>query len=321
MAAITTTGTLTAGNSRTFALAPGSALTLTLLPNCRVTVTETPETVSASDAGGNSPRTHNHQFAGVFTYGPYVMGGSVVVDNASNSGSTVTWGRKDTTVSISSDGLSLVSGDGNTFPLTTNGLWANRAALAAAGSVSVFFTDVGLGGSFWFYSGGRWRPQSGRVMLKNSITDVTNNLAPEIVMDYATLLPGLWQDGDILDIAFRKSRTGGTSDTDSSILKIGTTALTAGTVTGLGSAAGLAGTTIEMGIHNLRMRRLSNTSFRILNPAGITGLGAGTSAINDVTIGNMDAVTHYLQVMSDLTTAGGEVAVLRWFTVELISGA
>lgn len=115
MAAITTTGTLTAGNSRTFALAPGSALTLTLLPNCRVTVTETPETVSASDAGGNSPRTHNHQFAGVFTYGPYVMGGSVVVDNASNSGSTVTWGRKDTTVSTSSDGLSLVSGDGTTY--------------------------------------------------------------------------------------------------------------------------------------------------------------------------------------------------------------
>ena len=74
MAAITTTGTLTAGNSRTFALAPGSALTLTLLPNCRVTVTETPETVSASDAGGNSPRTHNHQLAGVFTYGPYAMG-------------------------------------------------------------------------------------------------------------------------------------------------------------------------------------------------------------------------------------------------------
>ena len=112
MAAITTTGTLTAGNSRTFALAPGSALTLTLLPNCRVTVTETPETVSASDAGGNSPRTHNHQLAGVVTYGPYAMGGSVVVDNASNSGSTVTWGRKDTVVSTDSTGTSLVSGDG-----------------------------------------------------------------------------------------------------------------------------------------------------------------------------------------------------------------
>lgn len=142
MAAITTTGTLTAGNSRTFALAPGSALTLTLLPNCRVTVTETPETVSASDAGGNSPRTHNHQFAGVFTYGPYVMGGSVVVDNASNSGSTVTWGRKDTTVSTSSDGLSLVSGDGNVVaPSQWPGLGGRAIADVLPRHVPVFIPD------------------------------------------------------------------------------------------------------------------------------------------------------------------------------------
>ena len=120
MAAITTTGTLTAGNSRTFDLAPGSALTLSLLPNCRVTVTETPETVSASDAGGNSPRTHNHQLAGGVTYGPYAMGGSVVVENASNSGSTVTWGRKDTAVTTDSTGTALVSGDGTAIQYQKN---------------------------------------------------------------------------------------------------------------------------------------------------------------------------------------------------------
>jgi lysophospholipase L1-like esterase len=121
MAAILTTGTLTAGNSRTFALAPGSALTLTLLPNPRVSVTETPETVSASGVGGNAPRSHFLQYGGVFTYGPYPMGGSIVVSNASNSGSTVTWGRKDTTVSTSSDGTSLVSGDGNSLFFSPSG--------------------------------------------------------------------------------------------------------------------------------------------------------------------------------------------------------
>jgi len=115
MAAISTTGTLAIGASRTFNLSPGSALTLTLLPNPIVTVTETPETVSASGVGGNSSRTHNHQLAGVFTYGPYPMGGSIVVSNAANSGSTVTWGRKDTLVSTSGDGTSLVSGDGTTY--------------------------------------------------------------------------------------------------------------------------------------------------------------------------------------------------------------
>ena len=142
MAAITTTGTLTAGNSRTFALAPGSALTLTLLPNCRVTVTETPETVSASDAGGNSPRTHNHQFAGVFTYGPYVMGGSVVVDNASNSGSTVTWGRKDTVVSTDSTGTSLVSGDGTVIEIGGGGGSSTFAGLSDKTSVDIPATNT-----------------------------------------------------------------------------------------------------------------------------------------------------------------------------------
>ena len=146
MAAITTAGTLTAGNSRTFALAPGSALTLTLLPNCRVTVTETPETVSASDAGGNSPRTHIHQLAGVFTYGPYAMGGSVVVDNASNSGSTVTWGRKDTAVTTSSDGTSLVSGDGMATNVSVTGL----LGFGAATTIPEVVFDQSKGGKYIF---------------------------------------------------------------------------------------------------------------------------------------------------------------------------
>ena len=150
MAAITTTGTLTAGNSRTFALAPGSALTLSLLPNCRVTVTETPETVSASDAGGNSPRTHNHQLAGVVTYGPYAMGGSVVVDNASNSGSTVTWGRKDTVVTTDSTGTSLVSGDGNVvsvaefFPESYGTVGAGDDALAVVAAAAAAALSGGV---------------------------------------------------------------------------------------------------------------------------------------------------------------------------------
>jgi len=143
MAAITTTDRLPVGDSRTFDLAPGSALTLTLLPNCRVTVTETPETVSASDAGGNSPRTHIHQLAGVVTYGPYAMGGSVVVDNASNSGSSVTWTRKDTVVTTSSDGLSLVSGDGATIYLGGVLAQQNTEVLAPTDTVkNVLFTCV-----------------------------------------------------------------------------------------------------------------------------------------------------------------------------------
>ena len=117
MSTTTTTGTLTAGSSKTFNLAPGSALSLTLSPNVRVTITETPESVSGSGVGGNTTRVHEPQLPGTFAYGPYAMGGVVVVAVASNSGSSVAWTRKDTVVSTSSDGLSLVSGDGNAIGL------------------------------------------------------------------------------------------------------------------------------------------------------------------------------------------------------------
>lgn len=117
MAAISTTGTLTAGSSKTFNLAPGAAVSLTLSPNPRVTITETPESVSGSGVGGNTTRVHEPQLPGTFAYGPYAMGGVVVVAVASNSGSSVAWTRKDTVVTTSSDGTSLVSGDGSFWPV------------------------------------------------------------------------------------------------------------------------------------------------------------------------------------------------------------
>mgnify|MGYP000107712623 CR=1 FL=1 len=118
MALSTSTGSLAVGASRTFNLSPGSALTLTTLPNCRVTVTETPNTVSASGVGGNASRVHNLQLGQTVTYGPYPMGGTVVVANASNSGGAVTWVRSDALVAESASGaVSLVSGAGNLYPI------------------------------------------------------------------------------------------------------------------------------------------------------------------------------------------------------------
>ncbi len=112
MSTTTTTGTLAAGESRTFTLAPGSAVSLTLSPNPRVTITESPESVSGSGVGGNTTRVHEPQLPGTFAYGPYAMGGVVVVAVASNSGSSVAWTRKDTVITTNSDGTALVSGAG-----------------------------------------------------------------------------------------------------------------------------------------------------------------------------------------------------------------
>lgn len=145
MGTVTSTSTLAAGASRAFNLAPGSAVSLTLLPNCRVTVTETPAVVAASPVGGNAPRTHNLRYNGVFTYGPYAMGGVIVVTNETNSGSVVTWTRTDSLIAEDVSGaVSVVLGDRNiNIGTSIVGVSKIRKMLAAIGQAS--FRRVNLG--------------------------------------------------------------------------------------------------------------------------------------------------------------------------------
>ena len=47
--------------------------------------------MAATGLGGNASRVHEPRLPGVVTYGPYPMGGSVLVEVESNSGSSVAW--------------------------------------------------------------------------------------------------------------------------------------------------------------------------------------------------------------------------------------
>ncbi len=163
MALSTSTSTLAAGASRTFNLSPGSALTLVAPPNVRATVTETPNTVSASDVGGNASRTHNLQMVQTVTYGPYPMGGTVVVANASNSGATITWVRSDSIVAESAAGaVSLVDGAGNFLSsvnraplgllLTTSDLSGTVATVGAGATLNSSAQSVFDGEPVWCVS-------------------------------------------------------------------------------------------------------------------------------------------------------------------------
>lgn len=199
--------------------------------------------------------------------------------------------------------------------------WANRGLALDAGLTRCFITDVGIGGTYFDYlGGGRWRPQARRVTIKNLTTDVSNNGAPKIVMDYAAILAGLWQDGDILEARIAKERTGGTSDTDATDVMLGTAPTTLGTSLNLTTSA-LATTTLAL-VPVYRWRRTSATSLRALSISGALGIGSASAALATITgLPNMDTTDTYLQVTSDLTTAGGEVVWLRGFQVDLICGA
>lgn len=198
--------------------------------------------------------------------------------------------------------------------------WANRGAVLSAGLTWAFFTDVGVGGTYFDYSGGRWRAQARRHTQKNLITPVSNSGSAKVVLDSALLQAGMLQDGDILIIKYLKERTGGTSDTDATDILLGTSPTTLGTSLGLGTSA-LATTALQLSPAEIWIRRDSVTSLRPIGVGGSGGTGTNNGPNAAVTVPNMDSQDTYLQISSDLTTAAGEVAWLRGFVVEIMTGA
>ncbi len=196
--------------------------------------------------------------------------------------------------------------------------WANRATVVAAGLTTAFFTDVGIGGTYYDYLGGRWRPQARQVILKNLTSSVTQSSSTRAVMDFCTLPAGLWQDGDILECRWYKAMTTGT-DTDTTETAIGTASGTYGTDLGLTTAALTNVNPVVSAIW--RWRRVSATTIRHASIGGSTGLGAAGTLLSDVTSPDMDTQTTFAQLSGKLTTGAGAVSALRACTWTLICGA
>lgn len=196
--------------------------------------------------------------------------------------------------------------------------WQTKPAPSAL-TGQIYISDIGIGGSYWYSDGSKWRPVGGRVTLRNALTVISNSGAAKVVMDYATLPAGLFADGDLIHIHVVKDRTGGTADTETTDICIGTASTTVGTSVGLGT--GVLATTQVQFTSNWSVKKQTPTTVMPTAMTGSTGVGGGTAVNVIATVPNMDEQTTYLQVTSDLTIAGGEVANLRAFVVTLVCGS
>ena len=196
--------------------------------------------------------------------------------------------------------------------------WALRADVLTAGLTTAFFTDIGVGGSYWDYVGGRWRPQARRVMLGNLTTEVMST-ATSLGVLAAFLLPaGLWQDGDILEWRTSHTKTGGTAETATTDWRIGASAASTGLALGLTSTS-LA--TTQQQQHSLhRVRRLSATTARNCSLIGSLGLGQSTAAPLTRTIPDQDAAASYWQCLGNVSV-GAETLTLTGASLYLESGS
>jgi len=199
--------------------------------------------------------------------------------------------------------------------------WANRQVALDAGLTRCFFTDVGIGGSYWDYLGGRWRPQARSVTLRNLVSSISHNSSAKIVISETTLPAGLLQDGDVLAVDYLKTKEGGTSDTEATDILLGATSGTLGTSLALTTSA--LATTTQQVASRFMYRRESATVIRPISITGPQGIGSSTGApAGAITVPNMDSQATYLQISGDMTTGGGaETVWLRGFMVTLLAGA
>lgn len=200
-------------------------------------------------------------------------------------------------------------------PIST---WANRDSIANSGNFSAFFTDIGIGGSYWDYVGGRWRPSARNVILYNGLAPVTLSSGTKTVVDYIKLLAGVVQDGDLLEYSYLVEKDGA-SDTYTIDICLGAVQATPGTSLGL-STAGLAGTAKQLSPTPVRVRREGATSVRPVSVGGAQASGTNTGPNTAVTVPSLEADV-YLQLCGQRTAGSTETLTSRHFAVTLISGA
>jgi len=200
--------------------------------------------------------------------------------------------------------------------------WAELFALNAASynPGQIFHvTDVGVGGSYWYSNGVRWRAVNGALWLLNLASDVAHDgTTSQLKMAELPLPAGLIQQGDMLEVhATSDANAGGSTATFTH--RLGTAGTTADAQ--LFQFSQPAGSAVQ-GSANKRMRRTSATTLRLLDAANAGGLGTGsgvTSTLASVTVPDLDANATKLGLYLAEGTGGVRITTLRGWAVELIT--
>lgn len=205
--------------------------------------------------------------------------------------------------------------------------WAELFALnpASYNPGQIFHvTDVGVGGSYWYSNGVRWRAVNGSVWLLNLASDVAHDgTTSQLKLAEVPLPAGLIQQGDMLEPHISVDANLGGS-TPSIYLRLGTTGTTADNAVGGTNASSPllsqpSGSNLQ-GSTNKRLKRISATTLRPLDSVGASGLGTnGTSALPINTVPDLDANATKLGLYYAEGTGGVRIATLRNFAVELIT--
>ncbi len=183
-----------------------------------------------------------------------------------------------------------------------------------------FLASVGVGGSWWYSDGTRWRPVGGRVTLY-SLPAQVDGVAQAAAQNLAEakILAKTIQVGDIL----RVSNAVGKSGTVDSVLRAIRVSPAAAATNGVALAGGnsFPGTTGRSAGEKVEFKKVSATQFVPIGNGSGTAPFSGNSPNalqSPITVSNSDTADIYLSSVLTMTS-GSEVPTQQMFVVELIA--
>lgn len=190
---------------------------------------------------------------------------------------------------------------------------ATRPEAAVYPGMVARLSDVGIGGSFWYSDGVRWRAL-GRVFLPVTTNDSVGNTNQ--VVGQALIPAGLIQAGDQIRTRWSALKSG-TAQTATLGLYMGNTSGVVGASNLYYNTSVLAAATIR-GHAEWGFKRLTATTIKHLSITGSVGLGASTVDTTPDAVFDFDTTPQYLQLCCSFA-AGAETVNVREFDVEVLT--
>lgn len=196
-------------------------------------------------------------------------------------------------MSVSADPRKTLSG--TSFPAVT---FASLPAAANSTGLIYRVTDVGENGALLISNGTRWRPVSGRTVLKTLAATVSGLTNTEAISLQALIPAGLLQTPDMLRVRFASGKSG-TTDTGNVTIRMGTAGTTSDTaITGISNQSLIQAGNQCVGVE-YELKVVSATSVVRCgyagNLSGTTGQSAG-SFTAATTVTDMSANALYLSL-------------------------
>lgn len=235
------------------------------------------------------------------------------------------WGSPIANIKGATGNTGATGASGQVFSYTGN--WVGKpASLTNAYTDRIFITDVGVGGSEWYWDGSRYRAVGGSVILaaRNASNSATVNTTTETKLISYLIPSGIIQGGDAIKLEAKVARTSSPTEAIAvnQFFQLHNTDSFQTLHTGSQQVASLpSGNGFTYQFYEYQC--VNNTTIKQLTPPTTSGYGTGGSGANmyaDRTVSNLSTTGIYAAIYAKYASTPTGAANCEFFRITLNTG-